>query len=96
MIVTILEGEDNRMLQQADLALRKTDMQTVTGQRLYEVVKSRYGPNGRYVAEIDIRDFVRDYERKEQERKSGQPKVRQSQHRPKESSGGDFDEIFQQ
>jgi hypothetical protein len=84
MIVIILEGEDNRMLQQADLALRKTDMKTVTGQRLYEVVKSRHGPTGRYVAEIDIRDFVRDYERKEQERKNGQSEVRQSQHRPKE------------
>jgi len=79
MIVTILEEENNRMLQQADLALRKTHMETVTGQRLYEVVKSRYGPTGRYVAEIDIHDFVRDYERKEQERKSEQSEVRQSQ-----------------
>lgn len=84
MIVTILEGENNRMLQQADLALRKTDMETVTGQRLYEVVKSRYGPNGRYVAEIDIRDFVRDYERKEQKRKSGQPEPRPARRRPEE------------
>ena len=84
MIVTVLEGEDNRMLQLADLALRKTDMETVSGQRLYEVVKNRHGPNGRYVEENVIHDFVRDYERKEQERKNRQSEVRQSQHRPEE------------
>ena len=71
-------------MQLADLALRKTDMETVSGQRLYEVVKNRHGPNGRYIAEDVIRDFVRDYERKEEERKGGQSEVRQSQHRPKE------------
>lgn len=96
MIVTVLGGEDNRMLQQADLGLLKTDMKTVGGQRIFEVVKNRHGPNGRYILENNIRDFIQNYERKEQERKSGQPELRQSQHRPKESSGGDFDEIFQQ
>ena len=86
MIVTILEEENNRILQQADLGVQKTDKKTVTGQRLYEVVKNRYGPTGRYVAEIDIHDFVRDYERKEQERKSEQSEVRQSQQRPKDTA----------
>lgn len=100
MIVTILEDENNRILQQADLGLRKTDKKTVTEQRLYEVVKDRYGPSGRYVAEGDILDFVRDYERKEQERKSPtgarHSEVQQSQHRSKSPPSGDFDEMFQQ
>jgi hypothetical protein len=74
MIVTILEGEDNRMLQQADLALLKTDMETVGGQRLFEVVKNRHGPNGRYILENNIRDFVQNYERKEQKRRGREPK----------------------
>lgn len=82
MIVTILEGENNKILQQADLALCETDMKTVSGQRIYEVVKNRYAPNGRYILEGDIRDFVRNYERKEQERRGDQPT-------------GDFEEIFQ-
>lgn len=73
MIVIILEDEYNRMLQQADLAFRKTDMENVEKQRLFEVVKNRYGPNGKYILENNIRDFVRDYERKDQERRGDQP-----------------------
>jgi len=84
MIVTILEGEDNRMLQQADLGLRKTDMETIGNQRIFEVVKNRYAPNGKYILEKNIRDFVQDYERKEQERKNKQPEARPARSRPKE------------
>jgi hypothetical protein len=91
MIVTILEGEKNKsgkLFQQADLGFLKTDMETVGGQRIFEIVKSRYGSNGKYILESDIRDFVQDYERKEKERKGDRSAKKQSH--------GDFKEIFQQ
>jgi hypothetical protein len=91
MIVTILEGEKNKsgkLFQQADLGFLKTDMETVGGQRIFEIVKSRYGSNGKYILESDIRDFVQDYERKEKERKGDHESFRDRNE--------NFDDMFQQ